>query len=147
MLVLLNGGLAAPAAPIRPQRVQTVSDEGEMVRIREVMARLQLHHDPQLSLKALARRVGLSARDVSRLINDFEDMHFFDFVNEHRTRRAADLLIDPAWADHSILEIAYEAGFNSKSSFNAAFRKHQGMTPSSVRRTAGDGALTATDFA
>lgn len=147
MLILLRGSLARPAAPVRPMRVRTGSDEGEMVRIREVMARLQLHRDPQLSLKTLARRVGLSAREVSRLIND-EGLHFFDFVNEYRTQRAADLLTDPAWADRSILEIAYEAGFNSKSSFNAAFRKHQGVTPSSVRRTAnGDGVLPATDFA
>lgn len=136
MLILLKGRPVAPAAPVRPQRVHTASDEGEMVRIREIMARQQLHRDPQLSLKALARRVGLSAREVSRLINDFEGMHFFDFVNQHRTQRAADLLIDPDWADRSVLEIAYEAGFNSKSSFNTAFRKHQGVTPSSVRRTA-----------
>ncbi len=148
MLILLRGSLARPAAPVRPTRVRTGSDEGEMVRIREVMARLQLHRDPQLSLKTLARRVGLSAREVSRLINDVEGLHFFDFVNEYRTQRAADLLTDPAWADRSILEIAYEAGFNSKSSFNAAFRKHQGVTPSSVRRTAnGDSVLPTTDFA
>jgi len=147
MLVLLKGALAKPAAPVRPLRVRTVSDENEMVRIREIMARLQLHRDQQLSLKALARRVGLSAREVSRLINDVEGLHFFDFVNEYRTQRAADLLTDPTWADRSILEIAYDAGFNSKSSFNAAFRKHQGVTPSSVRRAAiGDG-VPATDFA
>lgn len=136
MLILLKGKLAAPAAPGRPPRVHKASDEGEMVRIREVMARQQLHRDPQLSLKVFARRVGLSAREVSRLINDYEGLHFFDFVNQHRTQRASDLLIDPAWADRSVLEIAHEAGFNSKSSFNTAFRKHQGMTPSSVRRTA-----------
>ncbi len=135
MLVLLKGGLAKPAAPVRPLRVRTISDESEMVRIREIMARLQLHRDPQLSLKALARWVGLSTREVSRLINDVEGMHFFDFVNHYRTQSAADLLIDPAWADRSVLEIAYEAGFNSKSSFNTAFRKHQGVTPSSIRRT------------
>lgn len=136
MLILLKGRLAAPATPVRPQRVHTASDDGEMVRIREVMTRQQLHRDPQLSLKALARRAGLSARVVSRLINDYEGMHFFDFVNQYRTQSAANLLTDPAWADRSVLEIAYEAGFNSKSSFNAAFRKHQGMTPSSFRRTA-----------
>ena len=148
MLILLKGGLAGPAAPVRPLRTRTASDQSEMVRIREIMTRLQLHRDPQLSLKALARRVGLSARAVSRLINDVEGLHFFDFVNEYRTQRAADLLTDPAWADRSVLEIAYEAGFNSKSSFNAAFRKHRGVTPSSVRRAAtGGGVLPATDFA
>lgn len=89
MLILLKGGLAAPADPVRPQRVPNLSDEGEMVRIRDVMARRRLHRDPQLSLKGLARRVGLSAREVSRLINDCEGVHFFDFVNGYRTQQAA----------------------------------------------------------
>lgn len=136
MLILLKGGPAPHEAKARPQRVQTPSDELELARIRDAMTLLQLHRDPQLSLKGLARRIGISTREVSRLINDCERMHFFDFVNTYRTQAAADLLVDPAWADRSILEIAYEAGFNSKSSFNAAFRKHRGVTPSSFRRAA-----------
>lgn len=148
MLILLKGAPAPTGVQTRPPRVQKLSDEGEMSRIRDAMVRLQLHRDPQLSLRGLARRVGLSTREVSRLINDCERMHFFDFVNGYRTERAADLLIDPAWADHSILEIAHEAGFNSKSSFNAAFRKHRGVTPSAIRRTVTGGrAFPATDFA
>lgn len=147
MLILLKGGPATNDAPARPQRVQNPSDEGEMARIRDAMTRLQLHRDPQLSLKGLSRRVGISTREVSRLINDCERMHFFDFVNGYRTRTAADLLIDPSWADRSVLEIAYEAGFNSKSSFNTAFRKHRGVTPSSFRRTVTGHDLPTTDFA
>lgn len=134
LLVLLKGGVAAQTSTGRPRKAPSAFDVAEMERIRDVMLLAQPYLNPQLSLSGLARRVGLSGREVSRLINDCEGMHFFDFVNCYRTRRAADLLIDPAWADRSVLEIAYEVGFNSKSSFNTAFRKHQGVTPSSVRR-------------
>ncbi|MBU1384143.1 MAG: AraC family transcriptional regulator [Alphaproteobacteria bacterium] len=146
LLVLLTGG---PASTARTRRSPCPSDLDEMQRIRDVMARTQPYLDPQINLKRLSRRVGLTGREVSRLINDCEGMHFFDFVNGYRTRQAAAFLVDPAWADRSVIEIAYAVGFNSKSSFNAAFRKHQGMTPSSVRRdhAIADSGLSATDFA
>lgn len=148
MLVLLKDGTAQPNSPVRPRAAPDASDAAEMARVRDVMALNRPYLNPQLSVSDLARRVGLTGREVSRLINDCEGIHFFDFVNGYRTRQAALLLADPTWADRSVLEIAYEVGFNSKSSFNTAFRKHQGVTPSSVRRDPSSGDdVPATDFA
>lgn len=148
LLALLKGGVVGSTTTAPRRRASNLADEAEMARLREVMSRTQLYLDPQLSLRSLARRVGLPGREVSRLINICGGTHFFDFVNQYRTDRAAELLADPSWAGRSILEIAYEVGFNSKSSFNAAFRKHQGVTPSSIRRDpADDDALATTDFA
>lgn len=93
--------------------------------------------DPDLSLRKLARQVAMRERDLSSLINELEGMHFFDFVNRYRIRKAAAILADPEQARRTILEIAHEVGFNSKSSFNSAFLKHTGQTPSRYRHSHG----------
>jgi AraC-like DNA-binding protein len=68
---------------------------------------------------------------------------FQEFLNSYRIKAAESMLLDPAAGDRSILEIAYEAGFNSKSAFNAAFRRHRGMTPSDFRKSAEIGRASA----
>lgn len=60
--------------------------------------------------------------------------HFFDFVNEYRIEKAKELLTHPERKEYTVLEILYEVGFNSKSSFNTAFKKRTGLTPTEYRR-------------
>ena len=87
--------------------------------------------DPDMSLSRLARRSGISAKDVSALINQRHGLHFFDFLNRYRIEHAQKLLKD---SDQSVTEILYASGFNAKSSFNTAFKKHVGTTPSAYRK-------------
>jgi len=69
---------------------------------------------------------------VSELLNQTLGLHFFDFINGHRIDHARQLLLtEPS---KSILDILLESGFNSKSSFNTAFKKQMGMTPSAFRK-------------
>ena len=71
---------------------------------------------------------------LSLLINERTGMHFYDFVNRYRVEEAKRLLRESILRDElSILGIAYEVGFNSKSSFNTAFKKAAGITPSQYR--------------
>lgn len=86
-----------------------------------------------LTLGELARQAGASPHDVSRAINEQFARNFFDYVNGWRVREVQRLLRDPAQARRSILELAFAAGFSSKSSFNAAFKKATGMTPRAFR--------------
>ncbi|MEO0902667.1 MAG: helix-turn-helix domain-containing protein, partial [Bacteroidota bacterium] len=72
-------------------------------------------------------------RELSILINHKMGQHFFDFVNSYRIQSAVDILKDPTKKKVTILEILYEVGFNSKSSFNTAFKKHTGHTPTTYR--------------
>jgi len=69
------------------------------------------------------------------MINHHLNKHFFDFVNEFRIEKAKSLLTNPAKQDLTIQEILYEVGFNSKSSFNTAFKKHCGLTPTQYRKS------------
>jgi len=86
-----------------------------------------------LTLKELAGRMGIQSYRLSQVINQQFNQNFFDFVNYYRIKEAKARLSDPKNAHLSILAIAYDVGFNSKSAFNTAFKKHTGMTPSRFR--------------
>jgi len=90
--------------------------------------------NPSLTIKNLADQMGMNSRELSILINQKLKQHFFDFVNGYRIQEAMNILVDPAKKDETVLEILYEVGFNSKSSFNTAFKKHTGQTPTEFRK-------------
>ena len=121
--------------PVVPGSESAAIDADALERLNRYMVEQEPFLDPALTVRRLARRTGIAERDLSALLNRHLGQHFFDFVNQHRVRRATALLADPAHADKTILEIAHEVGFNSKSSFNTAFSKHCGVTPTVFRRT------------
>jgi AraC-like DNA-binding protein len=90
--------------------------------------------DPSLSIDTLAKLINLPGSEISLTINRIIGQHFFDFVNLYRINLAAEMLIANEQQQKTILEILYEVGFNSKSSFNTAFKKHLLMTPSQYRK-------------
>ncbi|PXX27028.1 helix-turn-helix domain-containing protein, partial [Thalassospira sp. 11-3] len=79
----------------------------------------------------LANAVGVTPNQLSYVLNQHLGKSFFDFVNEVRTNEASRLLIEEP--DRTILDIAISVGFNSKSTFNLAFKKITGKTPSVYR--------------
>jgi AraC-like DNA-binding protein len=90
--------------------------------------------DPDLSLKGLAEDLNFSERDLSQVINNNIGLRFFDYVNKYRIQDAVSLIKKPPDPKMTILEIMYDVGFNSKSSFNTAFRKFTDITPSEFRK-------------
>lgn len=127
-----------------PERVEEIvafaADPAEMERIQAYMQEHEPFLEAALTIRALSRKLGMGQRDLSQLLNQGLGVHFFDFVNRFRVEKAAALLLDPSKADLSVLEIAYQVGFNTKSSFNTAFNKHVGQTPTAYRRSAAAGA-------
>ncbi len=93
--------------------------------------------DPELTLGRLSEATGIPAKQLSQLVNERYGLNFNDFVNRRRIEEAKRLLLDPASRGYKLLRIAFESGFNSKSVFNAAFRKHAGASPSEFRRLLG----------
>ncbi|GAB5412487.1 MAG: hypothetical protein Cons2KO_00900 [Congregibacter sp.] len=87
--------------------------------------------NPNLSLSDLADTLSVSTNYLSQAINDRLKLNFFDYVNGYRIRHSLPLLATSA---QTVLEIAMDSGFNSKSAFYGAFRKHQGMTPGHYRK-------------
>jgi len=98
------------------------------------MEKEKLYRDPDLTLPTLADKVGISHHLLSQLINDRLGKNFNTFVNEYRVNEVKAMLEDPANRD-KLLAIAYDAGFRSKSTFNAFFKKCTGKTPSEYRKS------------
>ena len=87
----------------------------------------------EIRLIQTARQLDMPVRELSLLINRLLNQHFFDFVNSFRIRKAMEMLKDPGKKEFTVLEILYEVGFNSKSSFNTAFKKYTQLTPTQYR--------------
>ena len=87
--------------------------------------------NPKLTLKDLSTSVGISPRLLSYIINSRLDKNFFNLINSLRIEEAKTALREDL--NQNILEICYNSGFNSKSAFNAAFKKFAGITPSKFK--------------
>lgn len=97
----------------------------------QIMEKDRLYRDEELSLADLADELALSTHQVSELINQELGKNFAAFVNDFRIREACELLRTDR--NRSVLDIAFEVGFRTKSSFHRAFQKHTGQTPSEYR--------------
>jgi len=120
------------------QKDKTIVDENsnkELEKLTTYMETEKPYLNPSLSIRNLAEEIKMNSRDVSVLINQNLNQHFFDFVNEYRIKEAMGILKNPTKNQFTVLEILYEVGFNSKSSFNTAFKKHTGLTPTEYRKT------------
>ncbi len=103
-------------------------------RLRDHMKTEEPYLEPSLSIYGLSRQLEMPSKELSVLINHNLNLHFFDFVNEYRIKKAMGMLADTSKSDLTVLEILYEVGFNSKSSFNTAFKKYTKLTPTQYRK-------------
>lgn len=87
--------------------------------------------DPELTIRKLSRKTEIPVRDLSRVINQTLKQNFFELINGYRIREAQEQLCDPS---KRISEIMYNVGFSSRSSFNTAFKRRTGLTPSQFRK-------------
>jgi AraC-like DNA-binding protein len=101
-------------------------------RLSALMSEQALYREPALGIAQLARRSGYPEYLVSAVINRRLGGNFWEYVNRHRVEAVRACLAD-ADDRRGILEIAYDAGFTSKSTFNTAFRRIVGETPSAYR--------------
>jgi AraC-like DNA-binding protein len=106
--------------------------DGLLRRLSALMERDRLYANEGLTIAWLSERLGVSRNQLSELVNDNIGMNFRTYVNALRIEDAKRML--EADSSASILEIALSCGFSSKSTFNAAFSRHAGSTPSEWRR-------------
>lgn len=123
----------APAAKYERSTLTPERAERYLKRLVELMESERPYVDGDLNLQKLAGRLSIPAQHLSQTLNGRLNRSFTDFVNAYRVEDAKRRLKDPSLKHYSVLAIAEEVGFNSKSSFNAVFKKHTGMTPSEFR--------------
>jgi AraC-like DNA-binding protein len=97
------------------------------------MEKSRIYLDPDLSLEELASRMKMPRHHLTQLLNDRLMKNFYSFINEYRIGVAIARLDDPG-AEVNILSLAFDCGFNSRSSFNNYFKKITGCTPSAYRK-------------
>lgn len=97
-------------------------------KLLKIMDDEKPHLDPKLSLGALAKQLNVSTNQLSQIINQQAKVNFYDFVNGYRVEE----FIQNAHKNKkfSLLALAFDSGFNSKSSFNTIFKRQKGQTPS-----------------
>ncbi|WP_395376636.1 helix-turn-helix domain-containing protein [Marinicella sp. W31] len=92
-----------------------------------------LYLDPELSLKSLAETLDIHPNMVSRIINEGLNQTFSDCINGYRVQAVINKLKKSAYEKSTFLAIAFDCGFNSKTTFNRVFKKHLGQTPLQFR--------------
>ncbi len=102
--------------------------------LMKLMQEEKLYVDVELTLQNLAERLGISPGYLSRIINEKEHKNFFEFVNAYRIQDVKEKLVNEEYGHYSILGIALESGFKSKSTFNTVFKKLTGQTPSAYQK-------------
>ncbi|KZN70352.1 helix-turn-helix domain-containing protein [Pseudoalteromonas luteoviolacea] len=100
-------------------------------KLQSVMTQEQLFMNDTLSLNQLSQSISVSENHISETLSQLLQTNFFQFVNGYRIEYAQKLLLD---SDKRISTIQYEVGFNAKSTFNTAFKKATGLTPSQYRK-------------
>lgn len=104
------------------------------VKLEELMVTQKPYLDNELNLIKLSELLSVSTHQLSYVINNGFSKNFFQYVNEYRIDYAKTLLIDERNNHFSILGIAYESGFSSKTSFNITFKKLTNLTPSEYKK-------------
>ncbi|MEQ8353184.1 MAG: AraC family transcriptional regulator [Leptospiraceae bacterium] len=129
-----------PSRPQAPkyakQSLKAEATSNHLQKLRSFMDSQKPYLEEGITLKQLARRTKIPAHHLSMVINSQLSMNFFAFINSYRIEEAKRLLQDPDYSEHTLLSIAFEAGFQSKAAFNKAFKQQTGMSPGDFRKKA-----------
>ncbi len=117
----------------KKKSLSQLSYENYLQKLVGYMEKARPYLNAELTLLDLSKNCGIPVRSLSEVIKKSFGCNFYDFVNLYRIKESEKLLSSSDFKK-TILEVLFEAGFNSKSSFNKAFKKQKGMTPSEFRR-------------
>lgn len=115
--------------------IQDISIPETLALLETLMKEKQYYLDSELTLPKLAGYLHLTPHQLSELLNVRLSTSFNDYVNSFRIQHAKELFAKPSYADWKILSIGIESGFGTKATFNSAFKKHTGMTPSEYKES------------
>lgn len=104
-------------------------------QLLQLMDEQKPYLNSELTLSQLAASAGISPHNLSEIINSLRGQNFYDFINGYRIEQIKKDLADPSKQHLKILSIAFDAGFNSKATFNTLFKEKTAKTPSEYRRS------------
>lgn len=113
---------------LKPEQIALFAE-----RLEKHMMTNEPYLDSGLKIESLARQINVSRNYLTQVLNEGLGKNYYQYVNGYRVETAKRLLMSEDARSLSILEIAYECGFNSKATFNLAFKRLTGVTPSEYR--------------
>ena len=133
--LMLRPELVTPgfAEKYAAQRLPEAEEESLLQEVGRYLDSGKIFNDPELKLRSMAADLNIPPHRLSMLINDRYGKSFSDFINQQRVEEFIRRLNDPQFAHLTLFGLALEVGFNSKSAFNAAFKKIKGRPPSDFR--------------
>lgn len=102
-------------------------------KIEKLLVEAKPYENPDLTLSDLAQQLQTNASVISKAINQGFEMNFNDLINHYRVEAVKEMLAQGAQKKSTLLGIAYDCGFNSKATFNRAFKKNTGVSPKDYR--------------
>ncbi len=102
-------------------------------KLEEFMRTEKPYLSSSIKLPDLSKEISVPVRYLSQILNESIQMNFYDYMNYYRIQEVKNMLSNAEQSHKSVIEIAYECGFNSKSVFNTAFKKTTGLTPTRYR--------------
>ncbi|MCD4795326.1 MAG: helix-turn-helix domain-containing protein [Bacteroidales bacterium] len=90
--------------------------------------------NPKFTIEDCAKELHTNRKYISQVINESLEINFNNFVNEYRVKEVRKFLINPEYNNYSLNGIASMAGFHSRATFNSAFKKFTGLTPSYFKK-------------
>lgn len=121
--------------PEKTDKSVTSVNQSSIDHLQDYMQHEKPYLKPELTLVELAEQVNMSRNELSALINNDINSNFYLYVNKFRVEHVKLQMKEDAQKQFTILALAYESGFNSKSTFNTVFKKVTGLTPSEYRKT------------
>lgn len=122
-------------------RISVTEEEEILAKVQNLFENDKIYQDAELTLPKVASYINISSHKLSCVINGNMKMTFNEFINHYRVNEIKKLLLLPQYQDMKISNFAFDYGFNSISTFNTAFKKVTGRTPSQYRQEKMQGVL------
>ncbi len=127
-------GVTEPKTKYAGMFLKETDIEHYVSKLKHFMATRKPYLEADLSLPELANKLEIPTHHLSRIINEQFGVNFFDFVNQYRIEEVKSRIGNPEFENFSLLGIAFDSGFNTKSAFNRVFKKMVGLTPSEYKK-------------
>ncbi|MEQ8548668.1 MAG: helix-turn-helix domain-containing protein [Cyclobacteriaceae bacterium] len=119
----------------KPRIIDDKTARAQVEKLTTLIESERPYLNPAVSLRSLADQADMHPNQLSLLLNEYVGKNFNEFINSARVEYFKKLIVDPDNAHISLIGLAYESGFNSKTVFNNTFKKEVGMTPKEFQKS------------
>lgn len=120
--------------PLGEKSTKVINHDSKIDEIKKIIEEEKLFLNPNLSLSLLSKRFKLNESYFSHFFNQNSDINFSNYINILRVENVKKILVNDCFKNYTLISIALESGFNSKSAFYNAFKKETGITPTEYRK-------------